>query len=411
MPKIKSLKPTTQKRPKKIVAAAAPGQALGFGLQYTRLAVMLLTAEEGSTCSLEVMEDVAVVGPKRRVFLGQIKSALVTNPVSDRAESLWKTFFNWIELAKKGVIDCGSTTFEIFVSRQVNGDFVDAFSRAKTLDDATLAIKNARDVLWGKTKSFELKGDLAEGIAPYVNAVFEADQKIFALIVKNFQLTCGSGESHVDVEKIIRGHPVSPSKVRDITIYICGWVKREVDDRLEKSLPAFIKKEEFHKAYLAYRRAVDQDTILKSLAPNFTDEQKAERLPDIFVRQLDLILLKYEEKLGAVSDFLRASADRTLWSKSGDVDKTSFDELDDELNRTWTNRQRAVGIEHQGKKEEEIGLLLYSDCMSHDKTVQGMSAPPHFIPGCYHRLADVQKVGWHPNFKKLLKSLPSDESK
>ncbi|EOF8283502.1 hypothetical protein ACK2QS_005141 [Salmonella enterica subsp. enterica serovar Tennessee] len=33
-----------------------------------------------------------------------------------------------------------------------------------------------------------------------------------------------------------------------------------------------------------------------------------------------------------------------------------------------------------------------------------MSPPSHFIPGCYHILADSLAVGWHPNYTTQLKN-------
>lgn len=71
-----------------------PGQALGYGLQYTRLTQLLLQAPEGSFCSMEVLDDVAQQHPIKGVRLIQSKSALTANPVSDRAKSLWKTLSN-----------------------------------------------------------------------------------------------------------------------------------------------------------------------------------------------------------------------------------------------------------------------------------------------------------------------------
>ena len=39
--------------------ATAPGQTLGYSLQFTRLTAMLLDAQDGNWCSLEVLDDVA----------------------------------------------------------------------------------------------------------------------------------------------------------------------------------------------------------------------------------------------------------------------------------------------------------------------------------------------------------------
>jgi hypothetical protein len=243
-----------------------------------------------------------------------------------------------------------------------------------------------------------------------VNGFLEADESLVAPIIKNMRLTCGSGSPQADLETIIRSHPVSPSKVSDIADHMCGWVKRQADIRLEKSLPAVISRDDFHQKYKTYCQRVDRETILKSSASVPTQEQKLRRLPDIFVQQLSLIELDCEEQLAAISDFLMACADRTNWAKSGDVDETSFEELDEVLTRMWKSKARANHIEHQDKRETDRGQLLYAECMEHNAPVQEMSTPPYFNPGCLHRLADSQIVGWHPRFKKLLETPASAES-
>src|SRR5688572_19894521 len=93
----------SKRKPKKVPATAA-GQALGYSLQFTRLTAMLLEAREGCSCSLEVLDDVAEEGTYGETKLAQTKSALTANPVADRAISLWKTLFNWLDLIKNGVV-------------------------------------------------------------------------------------------------------------------------------------------------------------------------------------------------------------------------------------------------------------------------------------------------------------------
>lgn len=397
-------------RKTKKAPATAPGQALGYGLQYTRLTAMLLTASEGSSCSIEVLDDVTQESATGEVHLVQSKSALTGNPVSDRAMSLWKTLFNWLELAKRKLIRPETTTFEIYVSRPVDGEIVNAFSSAKTIDEAVGAITQARRILWGIPPNFQLRQELSNDIARYVNGILETNESLVMPIIKNLHLTYGSGSPQADIETIIRSHPVSPSKVSDIADHMCGWVKRQADMRLEKSLPAVISRDDFHQKYRTYCQRVDRETILKSSASVPTREQRLRRLPDIFVQQLSLIELDFEEQLSAISDFLMACADRTNWAKAGDVDETSFDELDEVLTRMWKSKARANHIEHQDKREADRGQLLYAECMEHNAPVQAMSTPPYFNPGCLHRLADSQIVGWHPRFKKILETPTSAES-
>jgi C-terminal domain 7 of the ABC-three component (ABC-3C) systems len=165
-----------------------------------------------------------------------------------------------------------------------------------------------------------------------------------------------------------------------------------------------ILREDFHREYTAYVRRVDRDIILAGFAGKPSSAHKLERLLDTFVQQLDLIDRSFDDKLSAISDFLRASYDRAMWSKAGDVHDDSFAELDDQLDRTWQNLSVAVDVEGASKSKVRRGQLLYAKCMMYTTRVQGMETPPYFIPGCFHRLADDLVVGWHPDYRALLKN-------
>lgn len=393
-----TVKGTSQRKRKTEV----PGQALGIGLQYTRLLQMLLQAPPGSACSMEYLDDVAQEDAQG-VKLGQSKSALTANPVADRAKSLWKTLSNWATLTAEGGCDPDRTIFELYVSRPVSGTLVDAFSSSETITAAQVAIQVARTTLWGEAPKYLKRNKVAAEIAPYVDNVFHTDPALVARIIKNFTLTCGSGNPQADVEAILKTHPISKSKIRDIADHLSGVVKRRVDEFLEAGKPAIIKSDEFHTWYTAYTQKVDRDMVLRSYAKRPSGKEAKGYLPRVFVQQLNLIGLSFEDKLEAVGDYLMAAADRTAWAISGDVDATSFTELDVSLKRTWKNRQLACKVAHGSKAFHEQGLALYADCMAVKVAVQHKEAPDHFIPGCLHRLAEDLSIGWHPEFEGQLK--------
>lgn len=172
---------------------------------------------------------------------------------------------------------------------------------------------------------------------------------------------------------------------------------------LESGKPAVLSRDEFAGWYTAYVRKVDRDMVLLSRAKQPSEDESRGHLPKVYVQQLDLIELTYEDKLEAVSDYLMAAADRTEWAMRGEVDETSFDELDDALKRSWKNKRRSNGIQHAGKPEEHQGQTLYSDCMGISVPLQAMQPPGHYIPGCLHRLADDMAIGWHPSYEQKLK--------
>ncbi len=381
----------------------APGQALGYSLQYTRLTHLLLQAPEGSVCSLELLDDVAQEDGAGAVKLVQSKSALIANPAADRAKSLWKTFSNWVELAATPGFQVDKAIFELYVSRPVEGTIVESFARATTQESARVAIAQARNLLWGSAPKFDLKARVAAEISSYIEKVFTADQSFLERLICNFQLTLGSGSPQADLEAFIRNHPVSPSKVNDITNHLCGLVKRHIDLLLEAGKPAVIARNDFHVWYTSYVQKIDRQTVLSSRALAPSEEMARGYLPDNFIQQLDIIGLSFEDMLGAASDYFMASFDRTDWAARGEVDETSFDDLDGVLKRSWKNKQRTCELNHGDKSEQHQGQALYFDCMQFTAPVQAMSPPDHFIPGCFHMLADDLVVGWHPDYKAQLK--------
>lgn len=322
-----------------------------------------------------------------------------------RAKSLWKTLSNWVDLAATPGFEVDKAIFELYVSRPVEGMIVESFARATTQEGARAAIAQARNVLWGSPPKFDLKAGVAAEISSYVEKVFTSDQSLLERLICNFQLTLGSGSPQADLEALVRSHPVSPSKVNDITNHLCGVVKRHVDLLLEAGKPAVIARNDFHVWYTSYVQKIDRQTVLSSRALAPSEEVSQEYLPDNFIRQLDIIGLSFEEMLGAASDYFMASFDRTDWAARGEVDETSFDDLDDVLKRAWKNKQRICGLNHGSRSEQHQGQTLYFDCMQFTAPVQSMSTPGHFIPGCFHMLANDLVVGWqvssHSNYRLL----------
>lgn len=383
--------------------ATAAGQYLGYSLQQTLLATRLRQAAVGSACSLEVLDDVAEQSADGTTHLVQSKSALTDNPVADRAVALWKTLYNWLELVKLKLVDPENTTFEIYVSRTVTGDLVELFRKATSDTEATQALSTARDLLWGTAPHRPIKSTISTAMQKYANPVLEADESLVIPIIRNFCLTCSkSGSPISDFEKLIAGDPVSEQYVPFIVNNLLGWVKKQVDLSIEKGLAAVILKDDFHIEYLAVRRKVDKESILTSFAPKPTTDEMHEHLGDTFIQQLEIIEEDYDEKLDAVSDLLMAGWDRVLWSQSGEVHESSFDELDESLCKAWKNQKKINDLVHAARPALEQGKLLYYECKKHRLTVQQMFPPEHFIPGCFHLLADVPLIGWHPHFLALL---------
>jgi hypothetical protein len=393
---------------KKRRSAQVPAQFLGYSLQTTRATMRLLQANPGTSVTVEVLDDVAVLSPSGSATVEQTKSATSTNPIADRSPELWKTLANWVRAAESKQVDPAATTFEIFVSKKRSGSIAHSFSAASDLQSALQALATAKTALWGTAPKFPKRAKVAATLAPHVECVLSAQNGLASKIVQRLNIVFGSGSSKADLLNALSAKIISSDMLDTVANQMLGWVKATLDGCVEKSKPAVISTDAFNAELTAFVRKYDRFAILNSFAPAparpMLDLEVQSRT---YVRQLDIIGADYDAKLKAANDFLRASIDRSVWATKGLVHRSSFDEFEDLLTRTWTAKREIVAIQSKGQPSDACGRLLYSECSLVQCPLEGRSVPPHFTPGCYHALAESQSLGWHPKFKDILAAASS----
>jgi hypothetical protein len=388
-----------------------PYQYLGYSLQVQRALARLLTTEPCSFVSLEVFEDVGVILPGGEQLAEQGKSFHTSNPVSDHAVNLWKTLSNWIDNLESGLVDGEKTQFVIYTFQPFHGEIVDNFSSARSLNESIMALGEAKRKLWGDGLDYPLKNGVSESIRPYVNRVLGADQKLIAKIIMNFSLESGSGKTTDDLKELIKKKFVPDEVVDEVLLHCLGWVKEKYDTLIEQGQPAILSEEEFRRNSTAFLRLIDRRTVLYSLAkrPEQNEIDSALKEFKIYIQQLDLVDCDDDEKIRAVIDFMKAESDRTTWSVNGTVDEESFDDYEEGLVSTWEYTQKKVSIELGNRSDIDRGKATYYHCSLYRAKLEGIDLPEHFTRGSFHALADVERLGWHPNYLSLLKRKTSDE--
>src|SRR5579859_6437138 len=312
-----------------------PGQLLGYGLQYTRMLSLLLVADEGSTVSLEVFEDVGVQDSNSALASQTKSSTTKNNPVSNRAEPLWKTLRNWIDAIKNGQLPASSTLFELYVFGDFDGEICKLFSEAKSETEAIAAISKAREILAADSKQ----------LPDFIETVLKED-KVLPSLIKQFRYKHGSGASVEDLKKQLSRALVPPEFLDKVLTHAVGWVKCEVDQLLEKSKLAAIAVTAFRAEIMAYVRSLIFSAVLADLAgpPLPAGLDLDANRSRIYVRQLDLICVSEDRKLGAVSAYLRSSVNRSEWARRALVHEHSLDDFEQRLTDYWKNSRTQYDI-------------------------------------------------------------------
>lgn len=399
-------------------SAQVPGQYLGYSVQTSRLLDHLIGARTGTSVSLEVVGDTGVEYPDGTLLTEEAKSRTSSsNPIADHAAGLWKTIRNWIDAVQAGQIDPRTTRFRIWVSQPFQGDIAEQFAAATTREAALAALTAARERLLPNARgsrghaegadvprvsAVDVPAAAARGVS-HLQAVFTADPELVATIILNFEIARGSGRSLDDLEAALDATFVPPEIATDVLQQALGWLKLHTDAQIEQHQPARVSWEEFRTVVTTIVRRLDRRDFLASVASEPAEARVDEHLrARTYVRQLTLIEVDDDDRIRAVTDYIKAEADRVDWADRGRVLETSFEAFEKELMASWRNYKRRCDIAHKSASDVERGQVLYTDCFDHSSKLDGADLPEHFCRGSFHKLADGRAIGWHPKFASLL---------
>jgi hypothetical protein len=399
----------------------APGQFLGYSLQEIRVLDHLLRAGPGVTVSLEVIADTGVEDSDGQVLVEEAKSRTTSgNPLSDRSEELWKTLRNWVDMVDAGKLDVEKTRFRIWVSRYSAGLLAQSFSAASNRVEAMQALDAARKALAaprGTGDALPSRNDAATSLRStkahgHIARVLGADPEVVAHIIVNCEIEFGSGRSLQDLKAALEQRTYVPLELADeVLAQALGWVKVRITEQIEAGDPATISWDEFRAALGSIVRKLDRRDLLASVAckPS-TDEVDRHLQFRTYVRQLGLVEADDDEKLCAVTDYIKAESDRVAWAETCRVIESSFDDFEKELIAAWRNFKKRCDISHKQHPPAERGHILYTHCFGHSSKLDGAGLPEHFCRGSFHRLSDDKVIGWHPDYRLLLSEITASDN-
>ena len=384
------------------VKGSATGQYLGYALQPVRLFYHLLSCPSDADVGLEYADDVSIHHSNGSTLVEQCKSALKSNPITDWAEDLWKTFHLWIDNADAGVYDPAKTRFQLYVTPVKSGEFAEKLSELSNEDE----IKAFLDLIAKRRK----KISSTSKSAAHLDAVFTADQKLVVQIIRNFKLIT---EDQDPLSPIYAHLDATVSK--ETLEKACSYGIGNAMDRIEKAVKSasvpLISAREFRTTFRAFVNKYDATNVLHSLADQPDDAVVQDTLSSAppFVQQLKLIDADIEMTTRAASDYLRSSADRTSWAAEGLIFEDSVDDYNDSLKQRHGHVRGEINLTHGTLEPPKKGLLVYHRCCQTTPIpLQGRVVPVHFLNGTLNDLANRNDIGWHPDYLTLMKQEPDE---
>lgn len=383
-------------KPKK-AKGSAPGQYLGYALQEVRLFFHLLDCEPEAFVGTEYIDDVSTQNADGSCVAEQCKSALKSNPISDAAVDLWKTFANWADNVQGGQIDPTKTIFRLYVVPSKTGKLATRLSEAKS-DDEIASLLSELEI---KIKSSASKPRLCD---PHLKSFLALGHEKCALVIKHFVLEALDADPLKPIRTRLDA-TIRPDLAEDAIRWGIGLAKTEIDRLIRSGEPPLLNAATFRKKFRAYIAAHDNARFLYSLTDEPSNEMVADLLEQapVFVRQLDLVGASIDIKARAAGDFLWSSSDKTRWADEGHIFEESLVPYNDSLKRRHSLISSELAITAKGESDSDRGKLVYLECckMPSEK-LQELSVPPHFLSGSLNSLANNSEIGWHPKYRELL---------
>lgn len=379
----------------------------------------LLKAEHPSvSVAFEIHEDVSLFDAKGRVILvEQVTSSQGSNPLANKALKPWKTLAGWVRGVNNGLYKAEDAAFVLYVLQEKKaGSYVQALHDASNQADAQAAIISARDFFWGTAPKYELKEKVADGLSEYLDEIFEADINKVANIIAKMQIVVGVSDPDKDINDAIDNYHYMPARALQFKTYCEGRLREKMIQLLAAGEAVSLTRAWFLGIIREFNLRYDSNSYIDFVLTEEekpTDSQLALQITNapMYINQLKIIEMDNSTLLRAAGDFLKAAVYRTKMSESGEYGEDAFRRYEEDLVDVW-HSQKLV-CENGTGTDEEFGRKLFGSCCATSVRFIGKDVPLYVGRGNFHSLANSQlkdlALGWHRNFKDILKKALSKE--
>lgn len=378
----------------------ASGQALGYYFQLERALSWIAKSPWGSSVGIETEDDVVIELTSGAKIYEQDKSSTSSIfPFSTNKIDFWKTLLIWLNGLKSKEIQCVEPhpTFYMVTNKIASNQLAVEIGRAESDQEINNVIIKLR----------EAANNTPEGIKDTVTKVIEFNNSQLSYLIKNIKFYDGSSS----INKMNLASDLQlPKDDEDFYIErLIGYVFNIAVEAWRNNKPAIIERDDFMRLKNTlisdrFKDTFNEETV--RVADIVIDNER-QNGKSTYIKQLELIELNDDEIRLAIEDFLKSSKARTIMAKKGYIEEQSLVNTNNELTRRWTT------ISRQKKRTQltykwtdiDLGQEIYDSTLGYKATINGYPTRNYFLTnGIYHLLANDLKVGWHPNFEKLLKN-------
>jgi hypothetical protein len=390
----------------------AEGAALGFYFQafYALLTLVTLSTDEAAI-GVEQLDDVELRGDGQ-TLLFQLKHSISATPssITVRSVSLWRTMKVWVDALPS--LTLAETTLHLVTVGSIANDSpllaltTTQADRSELLAAMTAEaerVMKAREAAAKANKQLPYK-DRVDGCIAFLGLTEQERLNLLRRIeIRPDSPTVG------EVEKKIaeRFQLVLPEHRAAVASRLIEWWDRQVVYSLCGERERVITRAELQAQIMAIVADIEQ----ARLVPEFeTVSHPQDYQPDgMLARQIELVKGKPFDLERAIREEWKAREQRARWLTGNLAMAARITEYDHVLREHWSDRHAEMADACAGLKDDEkcaMGLELLRWTHNQAPTTvrpiaEGWGAA-YYVRGSYQVLAVNLKVGWHPEYQKLL---------
>lgn len=392
---------------------SAEGSALGFWYQ-SLYALLILVAQEtdDAAIGIEQLDDIELKADGH-ALLYQLKHSIAAkpSPVGIKSRPLWRTVKVWTDLLPK--ISLSETSLHLVtVGGLVEGDPLAALTDPED-DRKALAKAMAAEALRviEERATAKEKGDALphagrkDGCEAFLK-LSETDRVNLLL-----RVTLKIDSPTVDeIETRLQGHlNILPATQRpQVAKRLIEWWDRQIVYSLCGKRERVIARTELQAQLSEIVAEIDEGKLVADFE---TVAKPLEYYPDgMLTRQIALVKGRASDIDKAIREEWKARAQRARWATENPALGAMINDYDAILTEHWSDRhsqmiEECEELEDEKKCSSGLELLrwTHNDAPGVVRPIQEGFGAAYYVRGSYQVLAIDLQVGWHPNYKTLLK--------
>jgi hypothetical protein len=149
-----------------------------------------------------------------------------------------------------------------------------------------------------------------------------------------------------------------------------------------------------------------------------SDEERRDALENaLYVKQLLLLEISESDDLllDSIDDAVKQKKEFTRFAQEGGITSAEISAFEDRVREKWKTVFKRQTKDYSVRGETnaiKVGLDILDECREHRESLGGHMTEEYYLTrGTFHALADrtskegVPFLGWHPEFKELLKKV------